>query len=256
MLPLIEIDFSDKIVNLVEKILNFMIVSTGEPNFIYNHQSNSFEKKSDIIIEDLEALKTKDALTHNRKNLSANLDRVFIDNLMLRQKEYEINKFLMFYQEMENIYFSSKELNDSVKLSQSINSMSNFDRKGDELVPISTHALLNIEMIKDYSDNRVSTYKRLLSSCTTNFNDISTMILSTIEKPKIDKNESNYFSNDRFSNINNKKDVTNGIINSTGRDKNSLINEKLEMLRNLREKKDQILNENLKKSKKMTKTFC
>ena len=41
----------------------------------------------------------------------------------------------MFYQEMENIYYMSNELNDSVKLSQSINKLSTDDIKGNDIVP-------------------------------------------------------------------------------------------------------------------------
>jgi len=258
LLPLIDIDFSDKIVNLVEKILNFIIVSTEEPEFIYNEPSNCFIKKPLRMIEDIETIKTNE-LTHNRKNLSANLDRVFIDNLMQNQKEYEINKLEMFYQEMENIYYMSNELNDSVKLSQSINKLSTDDIKGNELIPLSTQTLLNIEMIKDYSDGRLSTYKRLLTSCTINFKDISSMILSTMDKPKIDKNN-NYFYANPYSDIYLKDKTKELVSDDKSKEKNSMINEKLQMLKSLKEKKDQILNENnntnkSKKNFKTTKTF-
>jgi hypothetical protein len=237
------VDFSDKIINLVEKISNFLIVSSEEPNFIYNQQDNCFVKKPFAGFDEIDFLKPKS--NHNRKNLSANLDRVFIDNLMQSQKDYEINKLDMFYQEIESIYEMSQEIKESVAIAE-IATKADQERRSDEQISLSTSAILNIEMIKDYSDVRVSTYKRLLTSCNSNFKDISEEILKTVSKMK--SLEAGYFKNDPYSDLQTpKKDVNNTPTtssNSGGKDKNSMINEKLEMLRHLKEKKDQILNEN------------
>lgn len=263
--PLIQIAFSDKILLFVEKISNFLIISTKEQNFLYNQEQNCFVKKSNFLNIDLEIKGPK--LAHSRKHLSANLDRVFIDNLLQSQKEYEINKLDMFYQEIESIYEMSVELNESVKINLNINKSSPKYNRNDEVNQLTTQALLNIEMIKDYSDGRLSTYKRLLSSCISNFKEISEEILKRMRINKEENNEKDYFNIDPYSTISSPIKEIHNLVNSgcanqsSAKDKSSLINEKLEMLRNLREKKDQILyenqthNENIMKKIKNTRTI-
>ena len=265
-LPVIEVDFSDKILNLVEKISNFLLVSCEEQNFIYNQNSNCFIKKQNVVeLDEIEIFNPKNS--HNRKNMSANFEKVFVDSL-ISQKEYEMNKYDMFYHEMESIYDMSVELKDSVKFPDNNNLREN-ERRSEESIRLPTQALLNIEMIKDYSDVRMSTYKRLLASCNNNFKEISEEILKTMSKMKFEeKKVANYFNLDPYDdNIPPKKESLKGnntpdtATGSGGKDKNSLINEKLEMLRHLKEKKDQILNENqsqkdkIKRNTKHNKTI-
>ncbi len=107
--PLIQIAFSDKVLLFVEKVSNFLIVTTKEQNFFENQEQSSLSKKSNFFNNDSDIKETR--LAHSRKHLSANLDRVFIDNLLQSQKEYELNKLDMFYQEIESIYDMSVELN-------------------------------------------------------------------------------------------------------------------------------------------------
>jgi hypothetical protein len=168
----------------------------------------------------------------------------------------------MFYQEIESIYDMSVELNDSVKINKNHYKLSDSDIRNNDTPQMSTQALLNIEMIKDYSDGRLSTYKRLLSSCISNFKEISEEILRQMRKNQVDS-EKDYFYIDPYPTISPpSKDLINPNTScntafTSVKDKNSLINEKLEMLRNLREKKDQILHENLthnQNKKKNTKT--
>ncbi len=258
--PLIQIAFSDKVLLFVEKISNFLIVTTKEQNFFENQQPSSLSKKTNFFNNDSEIKETRLALS--RKHMSANLDRVFIDNLLQSQKEYEINKLDMFYQEIESIYDMSVELNDSVKINKNHYKLSDSDIRNNDTPQMSTQALLNIEMIKDYSDGRLSTYKRLLSSCISNFKEISEEILRQMRKNQVDS-EKDYFYIDPYPTISPpSKDLINPNTScntafTSVKDKNSLINEKLEMLRNLREKKDQILHENLthnQNKKKNTKT--
>jgi hypothetical protein len=168
----------------------------------------------------------------------------------------------MFYQEIESIYEMSVELNDSVKIKQNLYKITDSENRYDDNPRMSTQALLNIEMIKDYSDGRMSTYTRLLSSCISNFKEISEEILKQMRKNQ-EHIEKDYFCVDPYSTISPpSKDVLNPntlcySAFTSVKDKNSLINEKLEMLRNLREKKDQIIyeNQNHNKNKKLnTKT--
>ena len=251
IIPIIEIDFSDQIINLVDMILNFLMICIEEPNFVYNHHSNFETNKSNATEEDLESLTTNDTLSHSMKINSTNIDKAFIDNFTSNQKEFDVNKLDMFFHEMDSIYNVSTELNESVNLSQNSERLLNSDRKCDELGQPSTHVLLNIEMIKDYSEGRLSTYKKLLSSCNSNFKEISLMILSTMMRSKYERNCNKIISGSD-NKINNSINETK--INS---DRTSLINQKMEMLRSLKEKKNQILNENLtrKISRKNTKTF-
>ena len=292
------VDYSYKIIELMEKMKRFLTLSSQNQSLILNKggDTNNFAVRSNF-----DGLFPTLGGKHVKKNLSVEFD-LLTNKLYLEMSQnndlIKNNNINLIYKEIEMIYNGSSELNESLKA----NMFNTIDENNDDVKFESTK--MNLNSINNSSERIENLYIKLFGICKDCLAEIKTIILESDQD-----HEKNEFNNKNLYNINklnllNKNDFcsenkeasielkkndfcsenkeasieikpikicnnldtnyeikpkidnlikvnsnlsnNNLVMNKNDKnenDRNKLIYEKLEMLKNLKEKKEQLLNQ-------------
>ena len=284
----LSIEYTIKIIVLMEKMKNFLIISSQNQSLLFN-KADDTNSILNMVKMPIPTFGGK----HTKKNLSEDFD-LLTNKLYLelnRNNDFIWNnKINRFYSEIDCIYKGSSDLNETVKN----NMYSTLEISNESIRFESTR--VNLESINQTADKMECLYHKLFNVCKDCMTEIKTIIFESYDNeiyknnnsninqdtyakvssneinPKIKKEEKfneelknkeetqyenntkiNYSKSKTFSETY-KKEIAKFEIKSTEKptenvvkfennseEKNKMINDKLEMLKNLKEKKEQIL---------------
>ena len=271
-------DYSMKIIDLLDKMRNFLSITCQEPSLLINHDNKSKENFA-TLSTNFDGL-FPSANKHLKKNLSEDFDllsnKLSLEYMNINGLHSQNQKINLIFKEIEGIYNGSINLNESVKSTM----FSTIENNNETFIFESTKQ--NINQINSSSERMVLTYKKLFDICGECLKGIKAMILESFDSAETNKNNNiqdnikdkqifnnqikheenkifvkeninieklfieNIIKNNMIKNIISKNEEIKEIKDESKKnlaEKNKLINEKIEKLKCLKEKKEQILNQ-------------
>ena len=261
-------DYSIKIIDLLDKMRNFLSITCNDPALLIHKKTDNYPNLS----TNFDGLFPSSA-THLKKNLSVDFDllsnKFSLEYMNLNSTQTQDQKINLFFKEIEGIYTGSVSLNERVKSTM----FSTIENNNEYYTYESTKQ--NINQINTSSERVILLYKKLFDICGECLNSIKTIILDSADnkenqdndgrvekdvkyaKQNVKQEENKNFIKENFNieklfieNIiknnlskNEEKNEIKSAIKNNLSDKKKLINEKIEKLKCLKERKEQILNQ-------------